>query len=124
MGRLLRFVGGEHGLGDLFVEILIAARRGGGQHHGLGVAGLGQRTHHIEVLVEQHHVVHVVDVHTHGLQTLDLVDDTVGDFAAVVGLALTLQPGLLRLGGGLGLDLDALGLGRADGWLPSRAGRR
>lgn len=108
---LLALLDGDQGLGHLIVEFLISAWCGGGQHDGLGVAGLAQRAHHIQVLVEEHHIVHVLDVHPHTLQTLDLVDDTVGDLTSVVGLSLALQPGLLRVRLGLGLDLDALGVG-------------
>ena len=42
---LLGFVGGEHGLGDLLVEILVAAGRGGGQHDGPVMEGIAPASH-------------------------------------------------------------------------------
>ena len=124
MGRLRRvrapfrgLVGRHHGLGDLAVHVLVSAGGGCGQHHGLGIVGFAQRAQHVEILVEQHHVVHVADVHADGLQTLDLVDDAAGDLTTVVGLAFALQTGLLGFRGCLGLDLDALGLGALAGGL-------
>ena len=104
------FLGWDHRLGHLVEHLAVAAGRGSGQHHGLRVVRFGQRAQHVEVLVEQHHVVHGIDVHAHFLQALDLVDDAVGDLATVVGLAFALQTHLLRLRGGLRLDLDAHGL--------------
>ena len=45
------------------------------------------------------------------MQTLDLVDNTVGDLTTIISLTLTLEACLLSLGGRLGLDLNTLGFG-------------
>ena len=131
--RLFRsFVRGHHGLGDLVAHLVETARRRSRQHHRLRILRRGEITHGVEILVEQHHIVHVVHVHADCLQTLDLVDDTIGDLTTIVGLAFTLKTGLLSLGCRLGLDLNTLGFGAltggpphpAGGWPPSRAGQR
>ena len=103
--RLFRsFVRGHHGLGDLVAHLVETARRRSRQHHRLRILRRGEITHGVEILVEQHHVVHIAHVHAHGLQALDLIDDAVGDLTTVVRLAFALQTGLFGLGGGLGLD--------------------
>ena len=116
--RLFRsFVRGHHGLGDLVAHLVETARRRSRQHHRLRILRRGEITHGVEILVEQHHIVHVVHVHADCLQTLDLVDDTIGDLTTIVGLAFTLKTGLLSLGCRLGLDLNTLGFGALTGGL-------
>lgn len=68
IARLLRsFVRGHHGLSDLIAHLIEATRRRSRQHHRLRVLRRGKITHGIEILVEQHHIVHVVHIHTDSL---------------------------------------------------------